>query len=76
MLTTLLYSVPELVPVAIVAGALERRFSRGRDEAGYSTETILVTGGLVLLAIAVLVILYPKVTGSASSIQPTPPTVP
>ena len=76
MLTTLLYSVPELVPVAIVAGALERRLSRGRDEEGYSTETILITGGLVLLAIAVLVILYPKVTGTANNINTTPPTVP
>lgn len=76
MLTSLMYSVPELIPVALVVGAVDRRFSRGPGENGYSTETILITGGLVLLAIAVLVILYPKVTGTANNINTTPPTVP
>jgi hypothetical protein len=41
-----------------------------RDEKGYSTETVVVTAALVLLAIAVLAIIVTKVTAKANSITP------
>jgi hypothetical protein len=40
------------------------------DEKGYSTETVVVTAALVLLAIAVLAIIVTKVTAKANSITP------
>jgi hypothetical protein len=75
MLTTMLYSVPELVPVAMAYGALRQRldYVRARDEGGYTTETILITGGLVLLAVLVLGILYTKLKTTTSNIDTTPP---
>jgi hypothetical protein len=78
MLTTYMYSVPQFVPFAMAYGMLRQRldYVRARDEGGYSTEAIVITGGLVLLAAAVLFILYGKVTGTATNINTDPPAVP
>ncbi len=46
-----------------------RRALRRSGEAGYSTETVLVTALLAALALAVLGILAAKVIGKASSIN-------
>lgn len=43
--------------------------TRLRDDAGYSTETVIVTALLVVLAIAVVGIIAAKVTDKASSIN-------
>lgn len=40
-----------------------------RDEGGYSTEAVVVTAALVLLAIAVIAILVTKVTEKANGIN-------
>ncbi|MFJ8813792.1 hypothetical protein [Amycolatopsis thermoflava] len=42
---------------------------RREPEAGYSTETVLVTALLVVAAIAVLAIIVAKVTSKANSID-------
>ncbi|MEV5301151.1 hypothetical protein [Amycolatopsis methanolica] len=42
---------------------------RHEPEAGYSTETVLVTALLVVAAIAVLAIIVAKVTSKANSID-------
>ena len=39
-----------------------------RDEGGYSTEAVVVTAALVLLAIAVIAIIVAKVTEKANGI--------
>lgn len=39
------------------------------DEGGYSTEAVVVTAALVLLAIAVIAIIVAKVTEKANGIQ-------
>lgn len=41
---------------------------RARPEAGYSTETVIVTALLVVLALAVLAIIATKVTAAANGI--------
>jgi hypothetical protein len=45
---------------------------RAEPEAGYSTETVVVTALLVALAIAVLAIIAVKVTASANNINTGP----
>jgi hypothetical protein len=45
---------------------------RSEPEAGYSTETVVVTALLVALAIAVLAIIAFKVTASANNINTGP----
>ncbi|GAA3432315.1 hypothetical protein [Kutzneria kofuensis] len=40
-----------------------------RDEGGYSTEAVVVTAALVLLAIAVIAIIVTKVTQKANGIN-------
>jgi hypothetical protein len=42
---------------------------RQQPEAGYSTETVLVTALLVVLALAVIAILVAKVTSKANGIN-------
>lgn len=42
---------------------------RERPEAGYSTETVLVTALLVVLALAVIAVLVAKVTAKSKSIE-------
>jgi hypothetical protein len=41
---------------------------RGRGDAGYTTEAVIVIAGLAALAIAVLVIIVNKVTSAANNI--------
>ena len=45
---------------------------RAEPEAGYSTETVVVTALLVALAIAVLAIIAVKVTSTANNINTGP----
>ena len=75
MLDTM-YSVPALIPLALLCGTVRARIDARDSERGYTTEAIVITGGLVLLAVAVLVILYTQVKGTANNINTTPPTVP
>ena len=49
--------------------AENRRRLREDPDAGYSTETVLVTALLVILAIAVIAIIVIKVTAKANSIN-------
>ena len=50
---------------------IRHRWSQVRDtkDGGYSTEAVLVTALLVVLAIAVIAIIATKVTGKANSIN-------
>jgi hypothetical protein len=54
-----------------VAGQLRRRLAAARraGDAGYTTETVLVTSLLVALAIAVVAIIVAKVTAAADAIN-------
>lgn len=51
-------------------GALRERWEelRRSPDAGYSTETVVVTAGLVVLALVVLAIIVAAVTNKANSI--------
>ncbi len=51
-------------------GALRERWKvlRRNPDAGYSTETVVVTAGLVVLALVVLAIIVTAVTNKANSI--------
>ena len=43
--------------------------ARSNREAGYTTEYVLVTGLVILMAIAVVAIIVAKVTGAANAIN-------
>ena len=53
------------------AGMLRARLAAARrtGDAGYTTETVVVTALLVALAIAVVAIIVAKVTGAANAID-------
>ena len=53
------------------AAALRARFAAARStsDAGYTTEYVLVTGLVILMAIAVVAIIVAKVTGAANAIN-------
>jgi hypothetical protein len=56
---------------ALVVGALRARIERLRrdPEAGYTTETVVVTALLVVAAIVVVAIIVAKVTAKANGIN-------
>ncbi|WP_410634338.1 hypothetical protein [Amycolatopsis sp. cmx-4-83] len=55
--------------VQILIGRVRAELERLRhDEGGYSTEAVVVTAALVLLAIAVVAIIVAKVTEKANGI--------
>lgn len=67
--------IPGMAPVAFAWTVLRTRLSAVKErEGGYTTETIVITALLCLLAIAAVGILYTKVTASASSVKTDPPT--
>ena len=53
------------------AAALRARLAAARStsDAGYTTEYVLVTGLVILMAIAVVAIIVAKVTGAANAID-------
>jgi hypothetical protein len=60
--------------VRAIKGSWRRIHKRGRDfrtppDAGYSTETVLVTALLVMLAVAALAVLTSKVLAKVNSID-------
>ena len=65
---------PELIMLRHLLGLLRARWQvlRAEPEAGYSTETVVVTALLVALAIAVLAIIAVKVTSTANNINTGP----
>jgi hypothetical protein len=65
---------PELIMLRHLVGLLRARWQmlRAEPEAGYSTETVVVTALLVALAIAVLAIIAVKVTSTANNINTGP----
>jgi hypothetical protein len=65
---------PELTMLRHLLGLIRARWQmlRAEPEAGYSTETVVVTALLVALAIAVLAIIAVKVTASANNINTGP----
>jgi hypothetical protein len=65
---------PELIMLRHLVGILRARWQmlRAEPEAGYSTETVVVTALLVALAIAVLAIIAVKVTSTANNINTGP----
>lgn len=58
---------PTLAGVAMAWLALRNRLDL-RDERGMSTETVIITAGLAILALAVVAIITNKVTQKANSI--------
>jgi hypothetical protein len=55
---------------ATLAAALRDRLRDGlRDDAGYTTETVIVTSLLAAAALAVIAIIVAKVTGAANAIN-------
>ena len=67
--------IPGMAPIAFAWTALRTRLAVAKArEDGYTTETIVITALLCLLAIAAVGILYTKVTSSASSVKTDPPT--
>jgi hypothetical protein len=65
---------PELTLLRHLLALIRGRWQmlRAEPEAGYSTETVVVTALLVALAIAVLAIIAVKVTASANNINTGP----
>jgi hypothetical protein len=65
---------PELTLLRHLLALIRTRWQmlRAEPEAGYSTETVVVTALLVALAIAVLAIIAVKVTASANNINTGP----
>lgn len=57
--------------LTILCVTLKARWNllRQQPEAGYSTETVLVTALLVVLALAVIAVLVAKVTAKSKSIE-------
>jgi len=56
--------------VALRAGTLAAALrDKLRDDAGYTTETVIVTSLLAAAALAVIAIIVAKVTGAASAIN-------
>ena len=65
---------PELTLLRHLLALIRTRWQmlRAEPEAGYSTETVVVTALLVALAIAVLAIIAVKVTSTANNINTGP----
>jgi hypothetical protein len=63
--------VPELILLRCLFALLRDRWEdvRAEPEAGYTTETVVVTALLVGLAVAVIAIIAVKVTSTANNIQ-------
>jgi hypothetical protein len=63
--------VPELILLRYLLSLLRDRWEdvRAESEAGYTTETVVVTALLVGLAVAVIAIIAVKVTSTANNIQ-------
>jgi hypothetical protein len=62
---------PVLTFMRAAAAGLRARLAAARStrEAGYTTEYVLVTGLVILMAIAVVAIIVAKVTGAANAIN-------
>jgi hypothetical protein len=63
--------VPELIVLRHLVLLLRSRWDelRAESEAGYTTETVVVTALLVVLAVAVITIIAVKVTSTANNIS-------
>lgn len=63
--------MPELIILRHLLGLLRERWTelRAEPEAGYTTETVVVTALLVVLAVAVITIIAVKVTATANNIS-------
>ena len=63
--------MPELILLRFLLALLRDRWEdvRAEPEAGYTTETVVVTALLVGLAVAVIAIIAVKVTSTANNIQ-------
>ena len=62
---------PVLTFMRAAAAVLRARLAAARSarEGGYTTEYVLVTGLVILMAIAVVAIIVAKVTGAANAIN-------
>jgi hypothetical protein len=69
MLAALLHTLTIHRAIHRAIGRRSARTLGSRRDAGYTTETVLVTALLVALALAALAILYTAVTNKAASIQ-------
>ena len=60
-----------LTHLRAAAAALRARLAaaRSNSQGGYTTEYVLVTGLIILMAIAVVAIIVAKVTGAANAIN-------
>jgi uncharacterized membrane protein len=65
--------IPGLAPIAYAWSALRVRLATEKNrEAGYTTETIIVTALLVIVALMAIGILYTQVKTGASKISTDP----
>jgi hypothetical protein len=62
---------PELEVLAVLAGALRQRLKalRARPDAGYTTETVLITAFLAGIALVLAATLGPKLIAKINSIS-------
>jgi hypothetical protein len=63
--------VPELDIIAVLAGALRQRLKelRSHPQAGYTTETVLITAFLAGIALLLATTLGPKLVAKINSIS-------
>jgi hypothetical protein len=63
--------IPELDVIVILAGALRQRLTapRGSRDAGYTTETVLITAFLASMALTLAAIFGPKLVAKINSIS-------
>ena len=64
--------IPGLGPLAVAWDVLRTRLAVEKDEAGYTTETIVITALLVLMAIGAITLIATSVHNTASSIKTDP----
>jgi hypothetical protein len=67
---SLMYTIPETVPLAYAVSVLRTRLAVARDaESGYTTETILITAALAVCALALIGIIVSRITTTGSKIH-------
>ena len=64
------YLIPEAAPLAFAVGMLRTRLAVARDrEAGYTTETILITAALAVCALGLVGLLVSRISTTGSKIH-------
>ena len=67
---SLMYAFPEMAPLAFAIGVLRTRLAVAREnEAGYTTETILITAALAVCALALVGVVVSRINTTGSKIH-------